>query len=186
LFAAWFAGAREAGEPEPDAMAVATATPDGVPSVRLVLMRGFDWRGLVFFTNGRSRKAEEMAANPLAAAVFRWDRVERQIRFSGPVSLVDEAESDAYFASRARGSQLGAWASDQSTVIESRSVLERRLAAVVLRYSGIPVPRPPWWGGYRLAPRQVEFWQEGVDRLHDRFRYTAEAGGGWRIERLSP
>jgi pyridoxamine 5'-phosphate oxidase len=185
-FAAWFAAAQDAGQPEPEAMAVATATPGGVPSVRFVLMRGFDQGGLVFFTNRRSRKGEDMAVNPVAAAVFRWATVNRQVRVSGPVGPIDDAESDAYFATRARGSQLGAWASEQSTVIDGRADLERRMAEMDRRFAGMPVPRPPWWGGYRLAPEEVEFWQQGADRLHDRFRYTPREGGRWRVERLSP
>jgi pyridoxamine 5'-phosphate oxidase len=185
-FATWYAGAEEAGQPEPEAMALATAGRDGLPSVRFVLLRGLDERGLVFFTNRRSRKGEDMADNPVASAVFRWAMVDRQVRVSGPVGPIADADSDAYFAGRARGSQLGAWASEQSTVIASRAALDERLAEVAQRYVGVAVPRPPWWGGYRLAPREFEFWQHGADRLHDRFRYTALPPGGWKLERLNP
>lgn len=167
-------------------MALATADRHGVPSVRFVLMRAFDHRGFVFFTNGRSPKGQEMAANPVAAAVFRWVAVQRQVRVHGPVGPIEASESDAYFATRARGSQLGAWASEQSTVIVNRSILGQRLDEAEHRYQGVDVPRPPWWGGYRLVPAEMEFWQQGPDRLHDRFRYTVLGTGGWRIERLSP
>jgi pyridoxamine 5'-phosphate oxidase len=184
-FRLWFGSARDAGHPEPEAMALATAPGSGEPSVRFVLMRGFDERGVVFYTNNRSRKAREIDENPTAAVVFRWKQVERQVRISGPVAPVDASEADAYFAGRERGSQLGAWASDQSAPLESRRQLDRRLAEYTERYAGRTVPRPEWWGGYRLTPTEFEFWQQGPNRLHDRFLYTREASG-WSIQRLYP
>jgi pyridoxamine 5'-phosphate oxidase len=185
-FRAWFAGAHAAGQPEPEAAALATATAEGVPSVRFVLMRGFDERGPVFFTNGNSRKGREMEANPVAAAVFRWKLVDRQVRVSGPVAPVTAAESDAYFAGRDRGSQLGAWASAQSEPLASREELELRLAEVSGRFAGGEVPRPPWWGGYRISPVEFEFWQHGEDRLHDRFLYLRRFDRAWSLTRLNP
>jgi pyridoxamine 5'-phosphate oxidase len=185
-FRLWFGAAQKGGQPEPEAMALATAPASGVPSVRFVLMRGFDERGVVFYTNGHSRKAREMAENPWAAVVFRWKLVERQVRIGGPVAPVDAIEADAYFASRERGSQLGAWASDQSAPLDSRDELETRLAEYEERFAGGPVPRPAWWGGYRLGPPTgFEFWQQGPSRLHDRFLYTPSAAG-WTIQRLNP
>ncbi len=185
-FARWFEEARASGQPEPEAMAMATATADSRPSVRFVLLRGFDERGFVFYTNRSSRKGAEIGANPWAAAAFRWQVVDRQVRVNGPIAAVSDAESDAYFASRPRGSQIGAWASEQSRVADGREVIDGRLAEFAARFEGAPVPRPPWWGGYRLAPREVEFWQQGTFRLHDRFRYRKEAVGPWQIERLFP
>jgi pyridoxamine 5'-phosphate oxidase len=184
-FRRWFDSARDAGQPEPEAMALATASASGVPSVRFVLMRGFDDRGVVFYTNGHSRKAREIDENPLAAVAFRWKQVERQVRISGPVAPVEDVEADAYFASRERGSQLGAWASDQSAPLASRDELENRLAEHVERFASGPVPRPAWWGGYRLTPTEFEFWQQGASRLHDRFLY-ARVATGWTIQRLNP
>ena len=185
-FRLWFAHAGQAGQPEPEAMGVATSTPDGHPSLRWVLLRGFDQRGFVFYTNRRSRKGGELTANPHAAAGFRWYVVDRQVRIAGPVSEVDDAESDAYFASRPRGSQIGAWSSDQSRPVADRAELERRLAEAEARFEGGPVPRPPWWGGYRIEPVEMEFWQQGPFRVHDRFRYTRRADGGWDLTQLFP
>jgi pyridoxamine 5'-phosphate oxidase len=184
-FNRWFDEAKAAGQPEPEAMALATATPSGEPSVRFVLLRGLDARGFVFYTNGRSRKGREMADNPVAALVFRWWTLERQVRVSGPVSPVEPAESDAYFQARPRGAQLGAWASAQSDPLTSRVVLEEQLSTVTRRFAGREVPRPPWWGGYRVHPAEVEFWQGRPDRLHDRLA-NRRADGRWRIQRLSP
>jgi pyridoxamine 5'-phosphate oxidase len=184
-FQRWFDEVKSAGQPEPEAMAVATATPAGEPANRFVLLRGLDERGFVFYTNGRSRKGRDMAANPRAALVFRWATLERQVRVLGPVAPVAPAESDAYFRTRPLGAQLGAWASAQSEPLTSRAVLDRQLVAVTERFAGRDVPRPPWWGGFRVRPVEVEFWQGRRDRLHDRLTYRLSAGR-WRIQRLSP
>jgi pyridoxamine 5'-phosphate oxidase len=167
----------------PDAVALATASDDGAPSARMVLLKGVDERGFAFYTNYGSAKAADLAANPRAALLFHW-LPDRQVRVRGPVDRVGDEESDAYWRSRPRGSQLGAWASRQSEVIADRSVLEQRLAEVAARFPS-DVPRPPFWGGFRLAPQVVEFWHHRDDRLHDRLRYRRE-NGGWVIERLSP
>ena len=177
-FEAWH---RDAGSP-PE-VAVATASADGVPSVRMVLLKSFDERGFAFFTNYGSAKAQDLTANPRASLLFFW-APDRQVRVAGAVALVDPAESDDYWRSRPRGSQLGAWASRQSEVIEDRAQLERRLAEAVERYPD-EVPRPAFWGGFRVVPETVEFWHHRDDRLHDRLRYRRD-GGGWVIERLSP
>jgi pyridoxamine 5'-phosphate oxidase len=181
-FAAWFAAAGEAGVPVPEATALATATPDGAPSARMVLLKGFDERGFVFFTSYVSRKARELAANPRAALLFHWQPLGRQVRIEGTVSLVSGEESDAYFRSRPLGSRLSAIASAQSEPVGERAELEARVAAL----QGDPDPsRPADWGGYALAPTAYEFWQHRDDRLHDRFRY-GRVGAAWRIERLQP
>ena len=184
-FQRWFDEARAAGEPEPEAMALATATPEGEPSNRYVLLKSVDQRGFVFFTNSRSRKGRDIAANPRAALAFRWWMVQRQVRVSGSVEAIQPAESDAYFKSRPLGAQLGAWASAQSEPLAGRAVLDQQLAAVTQRFAGREVPRPPWWGGFRVRPIEVEFWQGQPDRLHDRLCYLL-MGGLWRIQRLSP
>lgn len=171
---------------EPNAMVVATATPDGRPSVRTVLLRSVDAAGFVFYTNYRSRKGSELAANPSVALVFSWVPLERQVLVAGTASRVDRAETEAYFHSRPRESQLAAWVSAQSTVIPDRAVLEDGLAEVDARWpEGTPVPVPEHWGGVRVAPASVEFWQGRPARLHDRLRFRAEAGG-WVVERLAP
>jgi len=180
----WFGEAVAAGLPEPEAMALATATPDGVPSVRIVLMKGIDDRGVRFFTNYESRKGRELEANPRAAATLYWQPLARAVRLEGTVEPLSPAESDAYYASRPVGSRLGAWASAQSTVIESREVLLARLADAEARYGDDP-PRPGYWGGFRLVAEVVELWQGREDRLHDRERWVL-SGGAWRSERLSP
>lgn len=182
-FAAWFEEAGAAGMRAPEATALATATPDGRPSVRMVLLKGFDERGFVFFTGYESRKGAELAANPRAALLFHWDPLGRQVRIEGPVERVAEAESDAYFASRPRGAQISASVSPQSRVVESRAVLEA--AAAELEARGGELPRPPAWGGFRVAPETYEFWQHRANRLHDRLRYSRD-GDGWKIERLAP
>lgn len=185
-FRLWFDAA--AGDPsvlEPTAMQLATVSGEGRPSVRTVLLKGLDERGPVFFTNYESAKATDLTAQPYAAAAFVWLAHERQVRISGPVTRVSADETAGYFAGRPRGSQLGAWASPQSTVIASRSVLEDAVAAVEARFADQNVPSPPFWGGYRIAPEQVEFWQGRADRLHDRLRYRYD-GAGWLIERLAP
>ncbi len=189
-FAAWFDEAVTAGQPEPEAMCLATATADGVPSARMVLLKAHDQRGFAFYTNERSRKGGELAANPVAALTWRWARLDRQVRVTGPVQRVEAGEADAYFAGRPRQSQLGAWASNQSAVIpagggEPRGVLEAAVVAVEDRFAGVEVPRPPHWGGFRVVPEVVEFWQGRTGRLHDRLRYRRE-GPGWVVERLFP
>jgi pyridoxamine 5'-phosphate oxidase len=182
-FAAWFEEAGAAGMRAPEAMALATATADGQPSVRMVLLKGFDERGFVFFTGYESRKGGELTANPRAALLFYWDPLGRQVRIEGPVERVAEAESDAYFASRPRGAQISASVSPQSRVVESRASLEALAAELEARDGELP--RPPAWGGFRLAPETYEFWQHRANRLHDRLRYRRE-GGRWVIERLAP
>ena len=184
-FGRWFEQAEQAGLLEPHAMTLATATPDGRPSARMVLLRGFDERGFCFYTNYESRKAAELAANPRAALVFWWDKLERQVRIEGTVERTSRAESEAYFASRPPGSQLSAAASPQSRVIADRAVLERRAAELATAVPDGQVPLPDFWGGYRLAHEVVEFWQGRPNRLHDRLRYR-RVGDIWRIERLAP
>jgi pyridoxamine 5'-phosphate oxidase len=185
-FQRWFDQARQAGGPEPDAMSLATVGDGGMPSLRFVLLKGADESGFSFYTNYRSAKALDIDANPVAAIAFRWSALERQVRAAGQVVVTTPEESDAYFASRARESQLGAWASEQSRVIAGRSVLEERLAEMEARFAGVEVPRPPWWGGLRLVPATVEFWQGRPGRLHDRLRYRRADNERWVIERLAP
>jgi pyridoxamine 5'-phosphate oxidase len=185
-FGAWYEHAVAAGLPEPEAMALATATPDGTPSVRFVLLKGIDARGVEFFTNYESRKGRELEANPRASLAVLWKPLQRQVRLEGTVERLTSAESDAYFASRSRGSQLGAWASDQSTAIPDREWLEARLAEAEARYPGEEIPRPPYWGGYRLNPVAIEFWEGRPNRLHDREAFTRGADGGWSARRLAP
>jgi pyridoxamine 5'-phosphate oxidase len=185
-FETWFQQALAANLPEPNAMTLATATLDGQPSARVVLLKAFDAVGFTFFTNYDSRKGREMTANPHVALLFFWPELQRQVRIEGMVERVSEAESDAYFRSRPLGSRLGAWASSQSEVIPSRTVLEERVRELMQRFSDGEVPRPPHWGGFRVHPLIIEFWQGRPDRLHDRLRYRREQPTGWRIERLSP
>jgi pyridoxamine 5'-phosphate oxidase len=184
-FEAWFADAVAAQLPEPNAMTLATASRDGVPSGRIVLLKGIDAGGFVFYTDYRSRKAAELTENPLAALVFLWKEIERQVRVSGAVSRVTAAESEAYYRSRPLGSRLGAWASHQSAVIASREELEERLRTVSARFGDGDVPLPPYWGGFRVVPDEFEFWQGRPDRLHDRLRYE-RTPEGWVVSRLSP
>ena len=184
-FRRWFDDALAAGLREPNAMTLATATPDGRPSARVVLLKGFDERGFVFYTNYEGRKGEELEANPCCALVFYWGELERQVRVEGRVSRVPKRESDEYFGSRPRGSRLGAWASEQSRPVGGREVLEERLRALEAEYEAREVPRPPFWGGYRVEPEVIEFWQGRENRLHDRLVYR-RSGGGWGRERLQP
>lgn len=185
-FKKWFEQALAAQLPEPNAMTLATATPDGKPSARMVLLKDFDERGFVFFTNYNSRKGQELTANPQAALVFWWAELERQVRILGLVERVSEAESDYYFESRPANSRLGAWASEQSEVIPSREFLEQRMQELQIKYENQEIPRPPYWGGFRVIPNEIEFWQGRSSRLHDRLLYTSLEDGNWQIERLSP
>lgn len=185
-FKIWFDQALAAQLPEPNAMTIATATPDGSPSARMVLLKDFDERGFVFFTNYNSRKGQELAANPRASLVFWWAELERQVRILGTVEKISSAESDGYFEMRPANSRLGAWASNQSEVIASREFLEQRLQEWKSQYANQEVPRPPHWGGLRVIPTEIEFWQGRSSRLHDRLLYTRLDDGGWKIERLSP
>jgi len=183
-FDRWFAEA-SGTIPLAEAAALATATADGRPSVRMVLVKGWDGQGLVFYTNYQSRKGMELARNSWAALLFHWQQLGRQVRLEGPVQPVSAAESDRYFASRPRNSQLGAVASAQSRTVTSREELDQRVSQLQQSLEGKPVTRPIWWGGYRLHPTSYEFWQHREDRLHDRIRYLRE-GSGWRIDRLQP
>ena len=183
-FAAWYTQAADA-VPTPEAVVLATATASGVPGARMVLLKGFDQRGFVFYTNYFSRKGQEIAQNPRAAMLFDWSPLGRQVRIEGAVHRIDAAESDAYFRTRPPGSRFSAAASPQSRPVESRAVLEDTVAALMARYPEADVPRPDEWGGLRLVASQYEFWQHGDDRLHDRFRYVRE-GEAWVVERLGP
>ncbi len=184
-FQRWFDQAVEAQLPEPNAMTIATATKDGIPSARIVLLKGFDDRGFVFYTNYNSHKAQELIDNPHAALVFLWTELERQIRIVGSVEKTSAEESDAYFYSRPIGSRLGAWTSEQSQVIVSRDVLEQRLTELKAHYEHQEIPRPSHWGGFRVKPIVIEFWQGRSSRLHDRLRYQLQKGE-WMLDRLSP
>jgi pyridoxamine 5'-phosphate oxidase len=186
LFRRWFDQAVAAELPDPNAMILATCTPDGVPSARAVLLKALDTRGFTFFTNYDSRKGREMAANPRVALCFLWHPLERQVRVEGTVEVVTAEESDAYFAVRPLGSRLGAWASPQSAVIPDRAFLEKRHAELTARYPDGSVPRPPNWGGYRVLPAVIEFWQGRPSRLHDRIVFTRRPDGSWDRNRLAP
>jgi pyridoxamine 5'-phosphate oxidase len=185
-FGSWFGEASLSEVPEVNAMALATATPEGHPSVRMVLLRGFDERGFTFFTNYESRKARELEENPRAALVMFWHELERQVRIEGRVERVSDEESDRYFHGRPAGSRIGAWASPQSRVIAGRDALEALYAEAEARYPEGAIPRPSNWGGYRVIPDAIEFWQGRPNRLHDRLLYTRLPEGGWLIERLAP
>lgn len=185
-FAQWFEKASHCGIDKPHAMTLATVGADGRPSARVVLMSSFDYRGFVFHTNYESRKAEEIAASSWAALAFWWDPLGYQVRIEGRVEKTTAVESDAYFAGRLRGRQLGAWASDQSRTIADRAVLEDRLRRFEREYDGRAVPRPPHWGGYRLAPAVIEFWEHRENRLHERRRFERDASGAWQQTRLAP
>jgi pyridoxamine 5'-phosphate oxidase len=184
-FRRWFDEAADAGVPLPNAMGLATADADGRPSVRHVLLRGVDERGFTFFTNQESRKGRQLAENPHAALVFLWKELDRQVEIDGRVEPTTDEESDAYFADRPRGAQLGAWASPQSAVIAGRDELMRGVSETEARFAGGNVTRPPLWGGYRVVPARIEFWQGHEHRLHDRFVYS-RSDAGWRIDRLAP
>ncbi|HEY9231164.1 MAG TPA: pyridoxamine 5'-phosphate oxidase [Blastocatellia bacterium] len=185
-FARWFADATASGIKLPNAMTLATATADGRPSARVVLLKEFAADGFVFYTNYESQKGLELEANPRAALCFYWPELDRQVRISGSVTRTTREESAVYFHTRPVDSRLGAWASRQSAVLASREVLEEKMRQLVREYEGGEVPLPPYWGGYRLAPEVIEFWQNRLSRLHDRLRYTRQADGNWLIERLSP
>ena len=186
LFDAWLAEAR-ANEPnDPEAMALATADASGDPSVRIVLLKGHGPDGFVFYTNEGSEKGRELAENPMAALLFHWKSVRRQVRIEGPVGRVSDEQADAYFATRSRDSQLGAWASDQSRPLESREIFEARYEAIKERFEGKPVPRPPHWGGFKVMPRRFEFWQDRPHRLHERRLFVVEDGGSWSEGLLYP
>jgi len=184
-FRQWYEHAGRAGTVQPDAMIVASATSDGRPSARAVLLRGID-HGFCFFTNFESRKGRELDANPRAAALFHWPEVQRQVRATGPVERVSRDDSDAYWRNRPRESRISAWASSQSEPIASRDELDARAREVAARFGEDDIPLPPFWGGYRLVPDTIEFWQHHDDRLHDRLEYVREAGGSWAIRRLQP
>lgn len=184
-FQRWFADARATGDPLPEAMTLATANRAGVPSARMVLLKGVDDSGFVFFTNNESQKGKDLAKNPRAALVFYWGKLGRQVRINGTVSKVTSVESDAYFRSRPLESRLSAAASPQSSVIRDRQLLEARVEELRQQYDG-DVPRPPFWGGYRVAPESIEFWLHRENRLHDRLRYSRQLDGRWKLERLAP
>lgn len=185
LFDRWYAEARASEPNDSNAMALATADADGRPSVRMVLLKGHGPDGFVFYTNREGRKAADLAANPHAALLFHWKSLRRQIRIEGPITLASDAESDAYFASRGRDSQLGAWASDQSRPLDSRETFEARFAETAARFEGGAVPRPPHWGGYRVTPHTLEFWQDRAHRLHERRQFTRD-GDRWTEGLLYP
>lgn len=185
-FTRWYEEARAAGMPDADAMTLATATPEGRPSARMVVLRGFDERGFVFFTNYESRKARELDENGHAALVFHWRELDRQVRAEGPVRRLDRDASARYFAQRPPGHRLSAWASPQGEVVASRDQLDRMFAEVEARFAGGDVPLPPFWGGYLLRPDVFEYWQARPDRLHDRLRYRPYTAGAWLLERLAP
>jgi pyridoxamine 5'-phosphate oxidase len=185
-FASWYDQACQAKVIEPNAMSLATAGADGKPMVRTVLLKSYDERGFVFFTNFESRKARQIKENPNASLLFPWLALQRQVIINGPVERISTAETLAYFITRPRGSQIGAWISQQSSVVTSRQILEMKWAEMQRKFSDDEVPLPSWWGGFRVVPREIEFWQGRVNRLHDRFLYIAKETGTWAIERLAP
>ena len=185
LFQTWYDEAVASEINDPDAMALASVNADGMPSVRMVLLKEWSPEGFVFYTNYESRKSGELAATGKAAFCIHWKSLRRQVRVVGPVSKVGAAQSDAYFATRGRGSRVGAWASAQSRPLDSRETLAAKVAEVDAAYPD-DVPRPPHWGGFQITPQEIEFWHDGADRLHDRFRFTPDASGGWSIQRLNP
>ena len=185
-FRLWYEEALRADLIHPNAFTLATSTIDGKPSARVLLLKGFDQAGFIFYSNSESKKGDDLANNPFAALCFWWGRLERQVRIEGKIHIVSDDEADEYFSSRPRGSQIGAWASHQSTVIPNREILEERFNEFEHRYSDKSVPRPPYWNGYRLVPDTLEFWQGRDNRLHDRLRYKLLSDGEWVIERLAP
>jgi pyridoxamine 5'-phosphate oxidase len=186
-FQVWFQQALDANLIEPNAMTLATATPNGKPTARIVLLKGVSERGFVFYTNYESQKGQQLIANPYAALVFLWDKLERQVRIEGKVEQLQTKESEAYFHSRPRASQLGAWASDQSRVISDRNILEQKLTDLKAQYTeDTTIPLPPHWGGFRVIPNRIEFWQGRPSRLHDRLVYDLQTDGNWKIQRLAP
>ncbi len=187
LFADWYAEAEKSEPNDPSAMTLATVGPDGTPSLRMVLLKGFDAAGFVFYTNYESRKGLDLLARPKAALLFHWKSLRRQVRLEGPVTQTTPEEADAYFATRARGSQIGAWASEQSRPLESRFALEKSVAAYGAKHLVGTVPRPPHWSGFRVQPTLIEFWQDGAFRLHDRLEYSRpSAGAPWSTRTLYP
>ncbi|MCA6472928.1 MAG: pyridoxamine 5'-phosphate oxidase [Chitinophagaceae bacterium] len=185
-FGIWWQEALQSEIVEVNAMTLATANEQGVPSARIVLLKGYDERGFVFFSNYESKKAGDLQVNPMASLVFFWKELERQVRISGRVEKVTELESDQYFQSRPEGSRIGAWASPQSTVISSRQVIEEKVEALQVSFEGKEIPRPLHWGGYRVVPSSIEFWQGRSSRLHDSIQYTLQSDDNWVIERLAP
>jgi pyridoxamine 5'-phosphate oxidase len=185
-FRLWLNQALDAGLAEPTAMTLATATKDGKPSARIVLLKNIDAEGFVFFTNYGSRKGRELLKNPSAALVFHWVELERQVRIIGKAKKVSREESEQYFRIRPIGSQLGAWASKQSEILQSRQEIEKRVLELEAQYTNKEIPVPPAWGGFRIKPTEIEFWQGRPNRLHDRLRYALARGGKWKIERLAP
>jgi pyridoxamine 5'-phosphate oxidase len=186
LFDAWLDEARQTEPNDPEAMAVATVGPDAQPSVRMVLLKRRDARGFTFHTNAESRKGDELAANPRAALLFHWKTLRRQVRVEGPAERVTDAEADAYFATRSRGSRLSAWASDQSRPLASRAEFERRVADATARFEGQDVTRPPYWSGFRVAPERIEFWSDREFRMHERRLFLPDGAGGWTESLLFP
>ncbi|MDE3235072.1 MAG: pyridoxamine 5'-phosphate oxidase [Bacteroidota bacterium] len=185
-FARWWEDAIKSEIDEVNAMTVATATKEGVPAARIILLKGFDERGFIFFTNYQSAKGNEIADNPQVALLFFWKELERQIRISGTIEKIGAKDSDDYFQSRPAGSRLGAWSSPQSTVIESRQVIEDNYARYEQQFDNGNIPRPPHWGGYLVKPQKIEFWQGRSSRMHDRLLYSLQADGQWKLERLAP
>ncbi len=185
-FDLWYEDAVKADLIHPNAFTLATSTNDGKPSSRVLLLKGFDEKGFIFYTNSQSKKGDDLSNNPFAAISFWWGKLERQVRVEGQIEIVSSDEADEYFSSRPRGSQIGAWASDQSSVIESRDILDNRFKEFEDKYKDMSIPRPPYWNGYRLIPNSIEFWQGRDNRLHDRIRYNLQPGGKWIRERLAP
>lgn len=186
MFRVWFEEAKEAGILEPNAMSLATADAGGRVSARTVLLKAYDERGFVFFTNYGSRKAGQIESNPHAALLFPWLSLERQVSIAGPVEKISAAESMRYFLSRPIGSQVGAWVSEQSRVVSSRKILEEKFSSLMRQFAQGRVPKPDWWGGFRVIPEEVEFWQGGGNRIHDRFQYRKSGDGEWELHRLQP